>query len=324
MIIGIVEHDGSSVSDSSFEALTLARGLAQSAGVPLEAAILGNSVSGIADSLKEAGVVKVHLIEDSRFEKYAPMALAKSIAQLVAAKSPTAVLAPGTDRGNELMAHLAAQLDQPMAANCTAVTPNGEGYSVVRLTWGGSLFEDATLSGSPKLFTVAPHTVAAENATAAEFSVEPFSPELSDADFRVQVAEVIASEKEGVSLADAKIVIGGGRGVGSEENFSMLEELASLVNGAVGGSRVATNNGWRPHSDQIGQTGMQIAPDLYIACGISGAIQHVVGCKGAKNILAINTDADAPIFSRADYGVVGDLLEVVPALIEEIKKMKGV
>ena len=185
------------------------------------------------------------------------------------------------------------------------------------------MLEDAVLKGGAKLLTIAPHSYAAEASPAGAFEVEVFSPTLEDKDFRVQVTEILQSENQGVSLKDAKVVVGGGRGVGSGENFEILEQLAALMNGAVGGSRVATNNGWRPHSDQIGQTGQQIAPDLYIACGISGAIQHIVGCKGSKQILAINTDADAPIMARADYAVIGDLHEIVPALIEEIKKAQG-
>jgi electron transfer flavoprotein alpha subunit len=156
-------------------------------------------------------------------------------------------------------------------------------------------------------------------------TVEALPVALSEKDFRVRMKELIPSEKKGISLTDAKVVIGGGRGMGSAEAFKMLEELASLLhNAAVGATRVATNNGWRPHSDQIGQTGAQIAPDLYIACGISGAIQHMVGCKNSKKILAINKDPEAPIFQRADYGVIGDLHQVVPALVAELKRLKGV
>ena len=156
-----------------------------------------------------------------------------------------------------------------------------------------------------------------------DVETQEYEPELSEHDRAVRVTDHIASEKQGVPLADARVVVGGGRGVGGEDGFEILEELADLLGGAVGGSRVATNNGWRPHDDQIGQTGTRIAPDLYIACGISGAIQHMVGCSGAKRILAINTDRDAPIVERADYAVVGDLHEVVPAIINELKSPNG-
>jgi electron transfer flavoprotein alpha subunit len=192
------------------------------------------------------------------------------------------------------------------------------------LRWGGSLLEEAALQGTPKLMTVAPHAIAAEEGgEGGETAVTTINPTLTDKDFRVRISGRIPAGGDGVSLTDARVVVGGGRGVGSEEGFVVLEELANLISGAVGGSRVATNLGWRPHADQIGQTGTRIAPDLYIACGISGAIQHWVGCKGAKRILAINTDPEAPMVTKADYAVIGDLHEVIPALIAEIQKLKA-
>ena len=163
---------------------------------------------------------------------------------------------------------------------------------------------------------MAQHVVAA----AAPVPVEPFAPELSEADLAVRVVRREEPPPGTVSLTDARVVVGGGRGVGSAEGFGLLEELAALLGGAVGGSRVVTNLGWRAHADQVGQTGARIAPDLYIACGISGAIQHIVGCKGAKKILAINKDPHAPMIARSDYAVVGDLHEVVAAVIEELRR----
>jgi electron transfer flavoprotein alpha subunit len=188
--------------------------------------------------------------------------------------------------------------------------------NVVRQRWGGSLLEEATLDAPVKLLTVAPHAVAAQP---GDEEVETVVPEPAEADLRVRVVRREEPEAGTISLGDARVVVGGGRGVGSAEGFAVLQELADALGGAVGGSRVVTNLGWRPHADQIGQTGLRIGADLYIACGISGAIQHWVGCKGAKKILAINTDRDAPMMQRADYAVVGDLHEVVPAIVRELR-----
>ncbi|MCP4358668.1 MAG: electron transfer flavoprotein subunit alpha/FixB family protein [Chloroflexi bacterium] len=208
-----------------------------------------------------------------------------------------------------------------MAANVTAVIP-GDDYQITRVRWGGSLLEEAWLKGSPKLMTVAPHVVTAVEADAVgEAAVQSFTPTLDENDLRVRVTDRVQPESDKVTLAEARVVVSGGRGVGSAEGFAVLEELAELLGGAVGGSRVATNLGWRPHAEQVGQTGTRVAPDLYIACGISGAIQHWVGCKGSKHILTINTDSESPMVAKADYAVIGDLHEVLPALIEEIRKL---
>jgi electron transfer flavoprotein alpha subunit len=248
-------------------------------------------------------------------EPYAPAAYAQAIVGLIQALAPTAVVGCGTERGNEVLAHVAAKLDQPMAANCVSVTL-GAPATVTRVRWGGSLLEEARVHGSPLLMTVAPHTVEAR-AVAVE-TIAPGAVELG-----VAVVERVAAVTDGISLADASVVVSGGRGVGSAEGFSVIEELAALLGGAVGCSRAVTSAGWRPHTDQVGQTGTKIAPEIYIACGISGATQHMAGCKGAKKLLAINPDGEASIFASADYGVIGDLHEVVPAISEEIRKARG-
>ena len=175
--------------------------------------------------------------------------------------------------------------------------------------------------GSPLLLTSAAHAVAA--APIAGVETIALSDGVSDADRAVHVSETVPAGGGGVSLADADVVVSGGRGVGSAEGFSVIEELAALLGAAVGCSRAVTSAGWRPHSDQVGQTGTKISPDIYIACGISGATQHMAGCKGAKRLLAINPDGEASIFSSADYGVIGDLHEVVPAISEQIRKVRG-
>ena len=258
------------------------------------------------------------------------MAWARALSGLVTDVSATAVVAAGNDRGNELMAHLAAITGLPMAANCVfAAAQPGGGCRLVRQRWAGSLLEDATLDAEVALLTVAVDAVAvpaAEEpaatsaaAPAAATSVHVVEPEPAAADLRVCAAES-ATRGTGISLATARVVVGGGRGVGGPEGFAPLEELAGLLGAAVGVSRVVTSQGWRPHTQQVGQTGTRITPELYLACGISGAIQHMAGCMGAKHIVAINTDPGAPIISRAEYAVIGDLNEVIPALVAEIKK----
>jgi electron transfer flavoprotein alpha subunit len=246
---------------------------------------------------------------------YAPAGWARAIVEEIEQRAPSVVLAPGSERGNEVLAHVAAVLDLPMAANCTSVA-SGDPATVVRVRWGGSLLEEAIVHGSPLLATVAPHAVAAApDAIDARTLSAPEDP--------VAVRERVATVSAGVSLADADVVVSGGRGVGSAEGFAVIEELAELLGGAVGCSRAVTSAGWRPHTDQVGQTGTKISPEIYIACGISGATQHMAGCKGAKNLLAINPDAEASIFASADYGVIGDLHEVVPAISAEIRKARG-
>jgi electron transfer flavoprotein alpha subunit len=253
-------------------------------------------------------------------EAYAPAAWAQTLVELAGQRSATAVVAPGTDRGNEVLAHVAAKLDQPMAANCTSVTP-GDPATVVRMRWGGSLLEEARVHGSPLLLTAAAHAVAA--APIAEVEIVTVTDAASPLDQVVHVVGQVPAAAGGVSLTDAEVVVSGGRGVGSAEGFSVIEELAALLGGAVGCSRAVTSAGWRPHTDQVGQTGTKVSPEIYIACGISGATQHMAGCKGAKRLLAINPDGAASIFASADYAVIGDLHEVVPAISAEIRKARG-
>jgi electron transfer flavoprotein alpha subunit len=245
------------------------------------------------------------------------------VVELIGARQPAAVVAGGSDRGNEVLAHAAARMARPMIANVVEVKV-GNPWRLTRQRWAGSLLEDVELESDVPLLTVAPHVIPVASASAgvdaAPVAVARFAPAVSDRDLVGQMTGREPPATGGISLTDARVVIGGGRGVGSAEAFATLEELADLLGGAVGGSRVVTSAGWRPHSDQIGQTGLRIAPDLYVACGISGAIQHIVGCKAAKRILAINKDPDSPIMGVADYAVIGDLHEVLPAISAEIRR----
>jgi len=262
----------------------------------------------------------VHSLRMDAITPFAPDAIAAILQRAADDLKPAAVLAAGTDRGNDVMSRLAARAGLPFAANVVSAEP-GDPVKVTRQRWGGSLLETATLRGSRALLTVAPYSIRiTDGAAPAEVDVRRYVDELDPRDLLVQVREHIDPPGGGVSLAEAKVVVSGGRGVGSKEGFAIIEELAGLLGARVGCSRVVTSAGWRPHTDQVGQTGTKISPDLYIACGISGATQHMAGCKGAKKILAINADPEAPIMSLADYSVVGDLKEVVPAISAEIRK----
>jgi electron transfer flavoprotein alpha subunit len=318
-VLVLVEHAAGAPDRLSLEALALARRAAVDAA-DVEAILFGADAASAVTQLGRHGVRTAHVIDDARLASYAPDGWATTLAQLAGAREAVAVIGAASERGNEVLARVAARLDLPLAANVIDVTP-GERWQVTRQRWAGSILEDAWLDGSIHLLTVAAHAVAVdERPPASDVSVVPFSPELEERDLRVRVTGHQPAASDRVSLTDARVVVGGGRGVGSGEAFAELEALATELGGAVGGSRVVTSAGWRPHADQIGQTGLRIAPDLYIACGISGAIQHIVGCKAAKRILAINTDPDAPIMGVADYAVIGDLHTVVPAITDEIRR----
>lgn len=262
----------------------------------------------------------LHGVTIDGLEPFAPDACAAVLMQAADELDVSAVFAAGTDRGNDVMARLAARAELPLASNCVSATP-GSPVTLTRQRWGGSLLEEARLHSPRLLITVAPHTVAVEPGPApAEVDVKPLLARLDPRDLLVRVIDHVAPQGGGVSLAEAKVIVSGGRGVGSKEGFAIIEELAGLLGAAVGCSRAVTSAGWRPHSDQVGQTGTKVAPDVYIACGISGATQHMAGLKGAKRILAINSDAQAPIMLNADYTVAGDLKEIVPAISAEIRR----
>ena len=312
-VLVLVELDGREPADASLRALTLARSLGDVCAVVFADAAPQDALAGY-------GVADVYLVESSSLEGYAPQAWARTLAGLAAETGATAVLAAGTDRGNEVLAHVGAITGLPMAANCTLVTPDeGKTHRLVRHRWAGLLLEDAVMEAQVALFTVATDSVAAVSAeTPASLQLHVHKPELAEADLVVRAAESPAGAG-GASLATARVVVGGGRGVGGPDGFAPLEELAELLGGVVGVSRVVTSEGWRPHKQQVGQTGTKITPELYLACGISGAIQHIAGCASAKHIIAINTDPGAPILAHADYAVIGDLHQVIPALIEALR-----
>jgi electron transfer flavoprotein alpha subunit len=334
-VLVVVEHDRGTLADATLEAFAFARSIAEQFGESVEALLIGAAAAALADVCAAHGASTCHLFanagdsavdsgsqdsgsqdsgsQDSGSQDYGPELYGMVVAAAANELSPSGIVACGTDRGNEVLAFAAAELDLPFVANCLSAKTADE-WEMTRVQWGGSLNEEARLSSRLPIVSVAHHAVEAEEvAPGATATVTQHVVELPEWVARSVIQDRVVLS-EGLTLATAPVVIGGGRGVGSAEGFDVLEALAARLAGVVGCSRAVTNNGWRPHSDQVGQTGTRIAPQLYIACGISGAIQHWVGAKAAKKILAINTDPAANMVVKADYAVIGDLFDVLPAI----------
>ncbi len=314
----VVEHDRGHLAPASTEALTAARALDDD----VVAVVCGaEAADDAAEELASFGATDVVGLAHDLLEDYGPEAWAQAILEWIEDAEPDLVVASGTDRGNELLAQVAARRDAPFVAN--AIEIDLDGGEILRAQWGGSLRERVTIDSDIPIVSFVPHAVEASPVDAPDGVVV----EVVDVDLDDELARSVVRDRvvlsEGITLSTAPVVVGGGRGVGSAEGFAPLEELAAEVGGKVGCSRAVTNNGWRNHKDQVGQTGTRIAPVIYIASGISGAIQHWVGAMASKNILAINTDPEANMVNRADWAVLGDLHEVIPAITEEIRRRKG-
>lgn len=319
MILVFIEHDDGELRSASRDVLAFARGV----GEPVHAVAIGeDSKTTMGISTELAGVASFHVI--TMDGAYAPAAWAQAVVDLATELSPRAVLASSTDRGQEILSYVGAKSSLPMIANAIELELNDDAATATREQWGGTLLEQVRCTASPLLATISPTAVAsdtdASSANSDSPTIDARSVTPAPADLRVRLAETVVAEGAGVSLPEAQVVVGGGRGVGDSARFSELEALAKQLGAAIGVSRAVTSAGWRPHAEQIGQTGVRIAPELYISCGVSGASQHMVGCLSAKHILAINTDADAPIMARADYAVIGDLHQIVPAITAELER----
>lgn len=310
------QHDGA-FRKVTFEAVSEGRRLADGLNTDLTAVVMGSGVENITGELEKYGADKILVADDPVLAEYTTDAYTNVLANIIKPLDPELIIIGASTQGKDLSARLAARLDAGMAMECVAIRLENSGLVFTRPMFGGKVLADVEIEGTPKIAAVRPNVMSiAESPKAA--SVE--KADVRAGDVATSVIETKAEAGDKVELTEADIIVSGGRGTGGD--YAVIEELAALFGGAVGASRSAVDEGWRPHSDQVGQTGKVVSPNLYVACGISGAIQHLAGMSTSKYIVAINKDPEAPIFAKADFGVAGDLFEVVPEIIEEVKKLK--
>ena len=308
----------------SLELLGEGRKVADKLGVKLTALLLGNNVAGLADKLAAHGADEVLVAEDKNLEHYTTDAYAKVICDLANEKKPGILFIGATFIGRDLGPRVAARLSTGLTADCTSIDVEVESGDLLatRPAFGGNLMATiACPAHRPQMATVRPGVFAAVDTDASKCNIEKVAVQVADSDVRTKVVETVKTKKDIIDISEAKIIVAGGRGVGSKENFALLQELADVLGGVVAGSRAAVEKGWIENAYQVGQTGKTVKPSIYIAVGISGAIQHVAGMQDSDMIIAVNKDETAPIMKVADYGIVGDLKKVVPELIAQAKAM---
>jgi electron transfer flavoprotein alpha subunit len=316
-VLVLVEHTDGEVKKVTGELLTLAARLGEPSAV-----LIGGGFDAAQESLAAYGAAKVYVADDAEVSSYLVAPAAEVLAKLVADSSPAAVLVASSAEGKEIAGRLALKTGSGLITDATDVTADDGGTAEQQVFGGGTIVRSRVTTGTP-IIAVRPNSVAAEQRTGAAERVD-VTVDLSEAAKAARITDRVVEEKgERPELTEAAIVVSGGRGVGSAENFSVIEALADSLGAAVGASRAATDAGWYPHQHQVGQTGKTVSPQLYVAAGISGAIQHRAGMQTSKTIVAINKDPEAPIFELVDYGVVGDLHQVVPALTEKVKARKA-
>ena len=318
----IAEQRDGEIRKVTYEVISEGRRIADALGQDLTVVLLGSNIKDKAAEFGHYGADKVLVADDSRLETYTTDAYVSVISQLVKANDPAVLLMGSSVDGKDLSARLSGSLDAGMAQDCTAFSVEDGNLVAIRPIYAGKAYAKVTFENSwPQMATARPNVmVINEPDTSKSAEVVDASFSLDDGDLKTKIVEVIKDEGGKVDLTEAEKIVSGGRGMKGPEGFKVLEDLADVIGASIGASRSAVDEGWRLHADQVGQTGKVVSPNLYIACGISGAIQHMAGMSTSKVIVAINKDADAPIFQKSDYGVVGDLFDVVPALTEEAKK----
>ncbi len=322
MIAVYIETRDGKVKKGSLEALAEAKRRADELGVGTAAVLAGNALEGLAEGLFAAGAGKVYVLESPALASYSSQGYAKAVADLVREAAPKALLFAATAQGKDLAPRVAAALGSAMVSDCTGVAVKDGRLEFTRPIYAGKAMLSCVLSADPQIATLRPNVFPLAAASEARGEVVKKAAAVPEELIKGRVAEVVGEESAEIDVAEAETVVSGGRGLKGPENFALLRGLAAVLpRAAVGASRSAVDSGWIGHQHQVGQTGKTVSPNLYIAVGISGAIQHLAGMSSSKTIVAINKDPEAPIFKVADYGVVGDLFEVVPKLTEEIKKL---
>lgn len=320
-----VEQTKGKIRKVSLELLSQGRILANEKGEELAAVILGQGISGLAAEVAQYGADKVYVAEDTKLEAYTTGAYTSVLAKLIRDNEPNLVLFGNTAIGKDLAPRVATRVGVDVAIDCVGIESDGANYvNLTRPIYAGKAFAKvASPVARPVMATIRPNTFPIDEPAAREANVVNVAVNVDEADLRAILKEVISQAAGRVELTEANIIVSGGRGMKGPENYVILEELADVLGAAVGASRAAVDSGWKEYKFQVGQTGKTVSPTLYIACGISGAIQHLAGMGSSKVIVAINKDPEANIFDVADYGIVGDLFQVVPILTEECKKLKA-
>ncbi len=314
-ILVFAEHRDNELRKIAFENVTLAKKLGQ----PFEVAVIGSEVKGLEEQLGKYGAEKVVFYKNDKLASYSADGYAKILAEAVENQGADVLLMGATATGKDLAPRVAARLNAAMATDSTQVEVDGDDLKIIRPMYAGKVRATIKLTSKYKVVTVRPNVYSAtENPATAQVETK----ETATTDFKTVVKEMISGAKGKLDVTEADIIVSGGRGMKGPENWHLIEDLASSLGAANGASRAAVDAGWRPHDEQVGQTGKTVSPSLYVAIGISGAIQHLAGMSSSKYIVAINKDPDAPIFKVADYGIVADLFDVVPRMIEELKNTK--
>jgi electron transfer flavoprotein alpha subunit len=317
-ILAVAEQTDGVFRKTTYEVLSAARRIADNLGGDLTALVLGSNMEDVAKDLGQYGADKIMVINNPALAEHVTDAHTNVIADVINQATPAVVVIGATSHGKDVSARLAARLDAPLAMDCVGIRFEDMNLIATRQIYGGKVFADVVLEGNPKIIAIRPNAMAIVPA-AGTGTVEKIDADIGKTNIQF-VEKRLDTTK--VELTEADAIVSGGRGMGGAD-FSLIEALADLIGGAVGASRSAVDEGWRPATDQVGQTGKVVSPNLYIACGISGAIQHLAGMSSSKVIVAINKDPDAPIFSKADYGMEGDLFNILPLIIEEVQKIKS-